>query len=212
MVLWRDAPSQDIYETKGNFAIHVVPLALIDPNPRIRIGIEYHGFNKLGYSLDVGLGKRFLKDLSLTEGPWGNQYTFFEIHPELKWYTLESGRFESYLSLELFYSILTDQLSDNDYYEESDSQNFYFEQASFSRHKIGLLLKVGNKWHFAGPMFFDMSAGFGIAYRDISYDDVTGMITNDFNTGEWFLPPYKKEGNFFVPQFAVNMKFGVILK
>lgn len=211
LILCGEAAAQGLHDSRGNMDIHIVPLTLIDRNPRLRLGFEFHGFNKLGYSLELGWGNHLFNDLSLLEAIWGDHYSFFEIHPEIKWYAFESGRMEKYYGAELFYSYLSDILTTNDYIEQSTGHNIFFESASIRRHKIGLLLKVGTKWHFGNRLVFDLSSGIGVAYREISYSDEVNPQVDDLKLQEWFIPPYKKEGKYIIPQVSFGFKLGYVV-
>jgi hypothetical protein len=102
----------------GTLDIHVVPLVLLDGNPRLRLGTEYHPHNRLGYSLEVGVGSSSMNSYRFSNSIWGQDYSFFEIRPEIKWYKKKPGPDELYYSAELFYVKMTDKLSHQLFYPE----------------------------------------------------------------------------------------------
>jgi hypothetical protein len=213
IIFFNVASAQSLNETKGSLGIHIVPLSLFDFNPRLRLGLEYRGFNRLGYNIELGWGNHLFKDLSITESVWSDHYSFFEIRPEIKRYSYESERMEKYLGAELFYSYLSDQIQLNDYYQQNTGDNIYFEKASFQRHKIGMMLKAGFKWLVGNRFTIDYSSGFGLAYRSISYTDQVNpqIIDRDFEHAEFFTPSRKKEGEYIIGQISLHLKFGYLL-
>lgn len=61
----------------GTLHAYIVPLPLLDQNPRLRLGMEYHSSDHIGYNLEVGLGNSNLNRGKLKNTIWGRQYSFF---------------------------------------------------------------------------------------------------------------------------------------
>lgn len=211
-ILSQNVKAQDLQGGVGKLDLHIMPQVLFDANPRFRLGMEYHGFNKWGYSLEFGFGNTALNKARLRESVWGEDYTFFEIRPELKRYLTESSNFETYLAAEFFYSNMTDKLLSQDYYQKGNLQTIFFDEARFRRQKFGLLIKGGTKLIFFDRLILEYTSGIGIAYRDILYSDiVNATVIEDYKIQEWWSPPYKNEGEKFLAQLMVGIKFGYII-
>jgi hypothetical protein len=197
----------------GTLDIHLVPLPLIDRNPRLRLGMEYHSRQHLGYSLEAGFGNNQLNQHQLANGPFGNEYSFYEIHPEVKWYRKEESMFATYFSAGMFYMHMKDKLEHQYYYEDGDpSLPVDYEAASFTKEKIGFQAKAGIKFLFIKRIILDFHEGFGIAYRNISYSNVINPMRPDFSPfEEWFVAPYKNEGRGFVFQLAFGFRIGYLI-
>lgn len=102
----------------GMLNLYVVPLPWIDKNPRLRLGLEYVTNNHMGYSLEVGYGNKHLNTARLEYVVWGQDYSFIEFRPEVKWYAQTSRSFPwfsknqlrlpRYIALEFFYQQMHD--------------------------------------------------------------------------------------------------------
>lgn len=212
IILSQNVEAQNINGSAGTLELHVVPQVLVDRNPRLRLGMEYHGLNKWGYSMEIGWGNRAFNGLALQESVWGEDYSFFEIRPELKRYLGESRKIENYLAAEIFYSNMTDKLLTQDYYQKGTLHTIFFDEARFKREKLGLLIKGGSKLIFFDGLIVEFTCGIGIAYRDITYSDIINpTVVADFKIQEWLSPPYKNEGEKFLAQFIAAIKFGYII-
>ena len=208
------ASAQEVNQAKGSLDIRIVPFSLFDFNPRLRLGVEYLGANRLGYNIELGWANHLFKEFGITEAVWGNSYSFFEIRPEIKRYSYDSEELDKYFGTELFYSYLSDRLVLDNYYEQNTGEQIFFEEATFKRHKIGLMLKAGFKWLVGNRFTIDYSSGFGLAHRSISYTDQVNpqIIDQDFIDEGFYTPARKKEGEYIIGQLSLHLKFGYLLK
>lgn len=78
--------------------LKIMPLKMVDVYPRIRFGAEYRPHTKYAYSLDLGIGS---KNTSILFTP-GENYIFFEIRPEIKYYKKGNASKGRYFSSEFF--------------------------------------------------------------------------------------------------------------
>lgn len=207
------ASAQELNKAKGSWDIHIVPLSLVDFNPRLRLGVEYRGHNRLGYHIELGWANHLFKDFGITESVWSDHYSYFEIRPEIKRYSFESERMDKYFGAELFYSYLSDEFIHDDYYQQNTGENIFFEKANFQRHKIGLMLKAGFKWLVGNRFTIDYSSGFGLAHRSISYTNQVNpqIIDRDLINEGFFTPARKKEGEYIIGQISLHLKFGYLI-
>ena len=212
LTVCQNADSQSNSWSAGTLDIHIVPLALIDGNPRLRLGMEYHPRKRIGYSLDVGFGNNQILKYRVFGPHWGNDYSFFEIRPEIKWYKSKSSEYEVYYSAELFYLRMTDHLSNGFFYPEESSTTLSFDEASFTKQKIGLNFKTGIKLLVWKKMILDFYGGIGIAVRDINYADFVNLMYFDSGQIEYGPIPQELEGNYFVAQFPFGFKIGYLIK
>ena len=213
LILYQNGVLQSNSWSAGTLDIHIVPLALIDGNPRLRLGMEYHPHKQIGYSLDVGFGNNQLYKYRVFGPHLEGDYSFFEVRPEFKWYTSKSSEYEVYYSAELFYLRMNDQLSSGLFYPEGLNTNYSFDEASFIKQKIGLNIKTGIKFLIWKKMVLEFYGGIGIAFRDIEYADFVNLMNYNyepFRSGG--IPPHQLEGNYFLAQFPFGFKIGYIIK
>ena len=207
----------------GMLSVHIVPLTLADRNPRLRLGAEYMSGNHMGYSLEVGYGNQYLNAERLGDVVWGQEYSFFEIRPEIKWYRQKDKPFPWYLSrptqlprylaVEFFYQQMHDQLTNNDFSPKAGPTDIAYDEASFKKVKIGATAKVGFKVIICKKVVLDFYEGLGLAYRKISYTNVVNPIPLELQgtTEQWWPESYKNEGAYLLLQLSLGMRVGYII-
>ena len=207
----------------GMLNLYVVPLPWIDKNPRLRLGMEYTTNNHMGYSLEVGYGNKHLNTGRLEDVVWGQEYSFIEFRPEVKWYRKTNQPFPwylnrpsqlpRYLAVELFYQQMHDQLSNNDFSPKAGSTDIAYDQASFKKIKIGATAKVGFKVIIWKKVVLDFYEGLGLAYRKISYTNIVNPIPFELQgtNEEWWPKSYKNEGAYFLFQLSFGVRVGYII-
>ncbi len=195
----------------GTLDLHIVPLTLIDANPRLRLGAEYHPHSRLGYSLEVGVGNTQLNQYRFNGSLWGQDYSFFEIRPEVKYYKASQGKFNVYYAAELFYLHMHDKLSNEYYYPAGSDEPISFSNAYFDKHKFGLQIKIGNKILLWNRLIIDYYGGLGIAHRHINYSNVLNPEIVGGTICEFWLPPCQLEGDYFLIQPSLGLRIGYII-
>lgn len=197
----------------GTLDFHFVPLPIADRNPRWRLGMEYHTRQHVGYNLEVGFGNSQINHNQLDDGTFGLNYSFFEIHPEVKWYRKEESEWATYFSAELFYLHMKDRLANEYYYTGGDfTLPVYYEQASINKEKIGLQVKAGIKFLLFQRIMLDLHEGIGVAYRNITYTNLVNPMNLPYPPfEEWYVAPYKKEGSALIFQLALGCKVGFLI-
>lgn len=106
--------SQESTDNKSWLNLKIMPLSMIDYTPRFRFGLEYLSKKRLGYSIDVGIGNNFLNKWRLG-APFGHDYSFFEVRPEIKYVLKGSDYYYPYLATEFFYINMRDHLESGQY-------------------------------------------------------------------------------------------------
>jgi hypothetical protein len=214
MFISLQAYSQETEKVKTSISVHVMPLTLIDYTPRIRVGVEMKHGNNISYSLDVGYGNYFLnKNRLIFDGMWWNEdYNFFEVRPELKYYFNDpEENFNTYCALELFYLHMTDHMT-NSYYHKDNTENIIlFDQADFLKDKLGLHLKAGCNIIAFNRLGVDIYLGLGVAWRQIQYQNVSNPTHGVHGWYEWYRPVYKFEGESIIFHTTMGCKIGLIL-
>ena len=208
----------------GKMTAYIVPFPLIDKNPRLRMGFEYHGANHQSYSLEVGYGSSWLNHGWLKRSVWGQDYSFIEIRPEIKWFVQHYRSFPwslkrgvrtlpRYFALEGYFQEMHDRLEDSDFNVKATGENIAYDEAHFKKIKVGLNLKMGTQVVIEKRILIDFYQGFGLAFRQINYSDVVNPSPAvDDGTYEQLLPePYKDEGGYFLLQLSLGLRIGYLL-
>ena len=193
--------------------LHIMPLTFADYTPRLRLGLEYIQNDKLGYDLEFGFGNYSINKSRLEGMVWTNEYSFFEVRPEVKYYFYRSGNdLAFYLATELFYINMSDIFEDDYYHLQNSSLIVNYDQAIFNKQKFGIHLKGGLQAILLNRLDIDFYCGIGVAYRIISYKDIINPITEEGEIFyEWILPRHKFEGNSTMFHITLGCKIGFIL-
>ena len=205
---------------RGTIQGYVVPLTWFDNNPRLRVGLEYHGYDRMAYSLEIGFGNNFLNQGKLNRVVWGQEYSFFELRPEIKWFVKENVKLPWYLrgailvpnyfAVEGFYQEMHDQLENSDFDPKSSDIEIAYDEASFKKIKIGAHAKVGFKMLLWKKVVIDIYEGIGLAYRKISYTNLVNPVLTEDRNGEWWSESYKNEGAYFLFQVSLGVRVGYV--
>ena len=195
----------------GALSAYIVPLPWWDANPRLRLGMDYHTHYHIGYSVEVGIGSSSLNQHRLKDVVWGDDYSLFEIRPEIKWYKKEESEFATYFALEFSYLHMKDFLTNNTYFPDKNSAEFSYDSAHFLKNKFGAMGKFGAKFFIAKRFVFDLYGGMGLAYRKITYYDVINAIPIEFNESfDLWGESYKNAGQYVLLQFSLGCRVGYV--
>jgi len=201
--------SQESSELRNNIGIKVMPLSMIDYTPRLRFGLEYISNKKLGYSIDFGIGNKFLNQWRLDGMIWGQDYSFYEIRPEIKYLFVNNKNYYFYSALELFYLNMKDILESGHYKKENSNVETTYESARFNKQKYGVHLKGGINLIISERLNFDFYGGFGFAKRTISYTDVLNPVDGTESIFvEWAPKNYLFEGESIIFHMTLGVKIG----
>jgi len=212
LILAIEGRSQSDSGTIGTLTAYVVPFTWVDVNPRLRLGMEYHTHNHMGYSLEIGWGNNQLNHARLENVVWGEDYSFFEIRPEVKWYRKEEKQFNLYWGAEMFYQQMTDRLENLYFYPKNSTLTVYYDEATFSKTKMGVQAKAGIKFLVWKRVTLDFYEGIGLAYRQNTYSNLTNpIVSEDAPVEEWWDSPYKNEGPFLLLQISLGVRVGYVI-
>lgn len=201
--------SQENCEVRNWLTFKVMPFSMIDYTPRLRLGLEYKSNKKLGYSIDFGIGNNFLNQWRLNGMIWGQEYSFFEIRPEVKYLFKNSQNYYFYGAMEFFYIDMKDFLESGHYEKENSNVETTYESATFNKQKYGLHLKGGMNIIVSNRLNFDFYGGFGFAKRTISYTDVVNPVDGTEPIFvEWIPQPYLFEGESIIFHMTLGVKIG----
>jgi len=205
---------------RGTIQGYIIPFVWVDNNPRLRVGLEYHGYDRMAYSLEIGFGNNFLNQGKLNRVVWGQEYSFFELRPEIKWFVKENVKLPWYLrgailvpnyfAVEGFYQEMHDQLENSDFDPKSSDIEIAYDEASFKKIKIGAHAKVGFKMLLWKKVVIDIYEGIGLAYRKISYTNLVNPVLTEDRNGEWWSESYKNEGAYFLFQVSLGVRVGYV--
>jgi hypothetical protein len=199
-------------EKSHRIEIHTTPSSLVDFTPRLRLGVEYQQSEKFAYSLDFGLGNSVINFYRVNDSDLENDYEFWEVRPELKYYFLKPNNVVSmYGALEFFYLETSSSIYDDHYYPENTSTAILFDKADFRKQKMGAHLKAGLKLVANNKFSFDFYVGGGMAYRMVNYTNVVNPHVGEYfeTCGEWGLST-KEEGNMSLFHVTLGFKVGYI--
>ncbi|MBN2261907.1 MAG: hypothetical protein JW735_03280 [Prolixibacteraceae bacterium] len=192
--------------------IRLSPITMLDDTPRLRAGFEYSNQSKWHYGLDVGIGNSVLNKTRLKDMKWGNDYSFFEIRPEIKYVYRTSTSFLLYCSAELFYLQMTDHLLSGEFQKDKQRVFVTYDEADFKKQKTGMHLKTGADFNLFKRFYFDVYGGIGFANRTIAYANVVNPIENEgILFVEWGPKPHLFEGQDLILHFTAGFRISYLL-
>ncbi len=153
------------------FKLHIMPLALADYQPRLRIGGEYYFKDRISFSFDIEKGSPKLNTRRLKSLNWTKDYSFLGYRSEFKFFIFETSSFARYyIGIEGFYFDAFAELS-NDKYVPAFQPDKYWKM-----NKIGANLKFGHQLYIKQWLTFDTYIGFGFRHKTTKYEFVQNSI------------------------------------
>lgn len=202
--------SQENPMPTSNLSIKLMPLSMFDSSPRYRIGLEYISNKKLGYTLDIGYGNYALNQWRFSGKE--QDYSLFEIRPEIKYLFWRHKNNYLYAALEGFYINEKNIFETGHYQRENLDLEITFDSAKFQRQKYGAHLKLGFNLSAFERFSLDIYGGFGVARRIISYTDVVNPVVGEWPIFvEWLPQPDLFEGEQTIFHLALGFKIGYVL-
>lgn len=188
------------------FTIDLLKLLPTDV-PRLNIGYIYNLNNKWFVGSTIGYGT---DDVIFTNK---EEYSLFEIRPQLL-YNLGQGKsFHHFLSVEMFYinhkEVLRDRTLTPVNNQNGAIDAIAFDLANFKRTKYGFTLNYGEYTNFSNRLALRTIIGGGIRFKDNVY---TGLVNaRATESEEWlFRDLYNREG--FNVGFEFNFSLQLIYK
>jgi hypothetical protein len=189
--------------------IKIMPLSVLDGNPRYRLGLEFISDLNLGVGIDFGVGSSSLNKWRLGKGGWGKEYQLYEIRPEIKYLVQRKEDYYFYVATEFFFIRMRNVLESGSYHKEHTNYETRYDWANFSKQKYGAHLKGGVAIKFSTKFDLDIYAGIGAAKRKITYQDVINPIENpDPIFVEWLPQPHLFEGESRLLHLSMGIKIG----
>jgi len=188
---------------------------MIDHNPRLRVGVEYISDKKLGYSIDFGMGNNFLNHWRLNGLVWGQDYSFFEVRPEIKYLFKNTKKSYTYAALEFFFINMRDVLESGSYQKANSRIETTFDRATFNKEKYGLHLKGGINYFVSNRLNIDFFGGIGFAKRNFSYANIVNPVDRTTTIFvEWIPKDYlfAGESTFFHTTLGVKIGYTFFVK
>lgn len=192
-----------------NVDVHVMPIALVFPDPSLRIGTEYMTAGRWSYGLSLGGG---INALGLHRAPWNSiksdKYNMMEIRPEVKFYWLRREYSGWYVAAEGVFSRVHRTLG-KDYHYLSDSTQLSFDGSNFRKNKAGFVIKMGAKFIVPKKLTIDLYTGLGLAKTNVRYSRIENpqeVSYDPFFEGENFFP-----GRKWTPIVSFGVKFGLLV-
>ncbi|MDP6921874.1 MAG: hypothetical protein QGH06_02765 [Lutibacter sp.] len=205
----RDTPTLQAMADKQSSYISLNALTFLNTyNQRWRVGYIQQLKPRWKVGLDVGYGNRALC-FGIYKDNVGKGYQLWEIRPELYYSLGSKGRYEQYLSLELFYIHHKEQIS-LESYQAKDGTSIRFDTANYFRQKYGYHLKYGLFRQSKKRLTINMYTGIGLRIRNNQYSEVLNPRDNVYEAtcGWLFTENYKKvEGS----ALGVNVSLGLKL-
>jgi len=194
---------------KTSFTATFMPLSIIDPSPRIRLGGEFLFNHKYSVSVDFGFGDEFISYEK--ENRSNADYNLWEIRPEFKAYKHVNKYIAFYAATELFYINHNDKYLDSHYQSESGN-TVYYNSTDYHRVKYGVNFKGGFKATLMERISLEAYAGIGVRARQIDYSNTSVIENDDYYFFEgWDNYISNKEGNSVNLNIAAGIRIGFVL-
>ena len=174
-------------------------------NPRWKIGYIKGINEKWKVGLNVGYGN---KNISYTyfADKFEENFTLWELRPELYKIVRQNEKTTKYLSLELFYINHKDIFHNNYYYPESGGEISY-DQADYQRHKYGFNVNIGEFIKIGKGFGINIYTGLGLRIRDVSFSNIVNPRPSDTFIDMIDFNIYRKdEGIDFGLNYSIGLK------
>ncbi|TVZ51846.1 hypothetical protein [Dokdonia sp. Hel_I_53] len=186
----------------------------ITPFPRINMGYT-QGINShwsAGGSIGVGF-----QGLPFTNSDI-EDYSLYEIRPEVLYFIGKGEKFTNYIGLELFYINSKETHLNNSFKPINDANGtvelIRYDSASYQRIKSGFLFNFGEYTRLSDKLMLRLNFGLGMRFKDNSYSDVENPSFSEFRSDAWSIignpNPRRNEG--LSKGFEFNMDFRLVYK
>lgn len=213
----QDANKLSLMDKKNAFVLS--PLDLLNPaNPSLKLGYQRIFNNK--YELQVEYGyivNKALFHYIINPQEDKNDYSNkgIKLRIEFKRYIKGDGFFRYYISSELFYLqnvskvrdqfIVSDPSHDYSFELPNDGKEYaYTDYFTNSKTKYGINVKAGVKL-IVDPVFFEGSAGIGIAYRNNIHTDRENINDEPYST---FFLNHTIQKEMYMLSLPIHFKIG----
>jgi hypothetical protein len=119
------------------------------------------------------------------------EYKIFEVRPEIYFDLRPSSKLKHLVSAEFFYINHKDQFTNDHYFAPDGFTEYKFDAADYKRIKTGLNINYNLMFYFAERFGLMWKTGFGVANRNVKYNNFTNRREVDNSGGGDY------EGNIF---------------
>ncbi|MDT0555092.1 hypothetical protein [Patiriisocius hiemis] len=182
----------------------------LDPiAPRYRMGYVSQVTPNWRVGLALGYGNNEINAFG-NDGRIEEDYTLWEVRPQVYYMFEPSNKKRPYFSGELFYINHTDNFSDTFYIPENNENDIIrYDNIDYKRQKYGVNFKFGFMFKLIGEFGLDTYIGTGIRVRTVSFSNVINpRIDENFDDELGFGNSYFREEGTVV---GVNFTFGANL-
>ena len=193
------------------FGIQIMPLSFSGRNPRLRLGLNVQR-DRWRYMVDLEYGNEGIRNFARRNSDL--HYSFAGIRPEMQYALLHkhfNHEINQYLALEIPFNFLEREFVNGHF--EGEGVSYAFDNAIQKRLRWSILFKTGLTMTIAKSIYLDYYTGFGIAWRNIRYDDIVNLHEdNPGGTREWgFLDEQFPPGKKCVPDLAFGLRIGYFI-
>ncbi|SDH24881.1 hypothetical protein SAMN04487996_13231 [Dyadobacter soli] len=203
--------SADLSQRSIDVHVDVVPLGF--PDPAVRFGSEMMFGNRwsVGMNLGIGVPIKGNTEFVFSEPRWKKgAYRLFEIRPEVKFYWLKRERIGWYIAAEGFASTMKGTAGKSYHYTTgNNSTQVNFDQADFSKTKIGMIGKIGGRMLMGRRMTLDFFSGLGLSKTNpiySNYQNKTFSKSDPFFEGENYTA-----GKRIAAHISAGLRIGILL-
>ena len=205
LFFYQNINAQDFEKTKGSLGVYIMPQTFIYYNPRLRMGLVYRNNHDVAVGIDFEIGNHLFDMVKPPGSYWTNNYKFFSIRPEVKFYFYKQT--EMYFGLEFFYMRMKDIFKDDFFHTESITISY--QSAKFQKYKLGGLINIGKKFIEHDHLDIYVITGIGLAYMSKTYTDIEASSSSTFLPRESFkIDHYRLLENRLLFHFSYGLKIG----
>ncbi len=194
--------------------VSISMLSSIMPFPRINVG--YTSAINTHWSAGGSIGVGF-QGLPFTNSDI-EDYSLYEIRPEVLYFIGKGEKFTNYIGLELFYINSKETHLNNSFKPINDANGtvelIRYDSASYQRIKSGFLFNFGEYTRLSDKLMLRLNFGLGIRFKDNSYSAIENPSFSEFRSDAWSIignpNPRRNEG--FSKGFEYNMDFRLVYK
>ena len=186
----------------------------ITPFPRINVGYTRSLNSHWSVGGSVGVG---FQGLPYTNED-SNNYSLYEIRPEVLYFIGKGEKYTNYIGLELFYINSKETLLFDTFNPVNDANGtvelIAFDRADYRRVKNGVLVNFGEYTRLSNKLMLRVNFGLGVRFKDNRYSNIENPSFRGFDFEDNFLfndtNPRRDEG--FSTGVEFNMDFRLIYK
>lgn len=175
--------------------------------PRFNIGYIQKLNNKWSLGSSVGLSS------VAPRYTYKEDYSLWEIRPQILYYLGKGNRFQHFLSIEMFFINHKETLLNQDLIPVNDQggiiEAITFDRATYKRTKYGATFNYGEYLNLSKKLGLRTTIGAGVRFKDNVYSNLVNPRATNFDSF-WITNLYTREG--FKVGFELNFSMQLIYK